>query len=59
MKKRMLELMEYPCSAAFLADVMQVGEDEVKAELAKMERRGKIKKTVVYSVKEGEEQCAA
>lgn len=61
MKKRLLELMQYPCSAAFLADVMQVGEDEVKAELAKLERSGKIRKTVVYTVKnrEGEEQCAA
>lgn len=59
MKKRLLELMQYPCSAAFLADVMRVDEAAVKAELAKLERRGKIKKTVVYSVKEGEEQCAA
>lgn len=63
MKKRLLELMQYPCSAAFLADVMRVDEAAVKTELAKLERTGKVKKTVVYTVKnrdrEGEEQCAA
>ena len=36
----------YPCSAEFIADVLRWPLAEVKAELAKMERRGEIESRV-------------
>lgn len=61
MRARMLELMQYPCSAEYMADVLQVPMAEVKAELARMERRGEIESRCVVTYKQCEDnaKCAA
>ncbi len=51
----------YPCSAEFIADVLRWPLAEVKAELAKMERRGEIESRVSVTYRlseEGEKKCA-
>lgn len=63
MKSRISDLLagHCPCSAEFIADVLQWPLAEVKAELAKMERRGEVESrtTVTYrTTGEGEAKCA-
>ncbi|MBF0802924.1 MULTISPECIES: hypothetical protein [unclassified Neisseria] len=56
-----LLVSHYPCSAEFIADVLRWPLAEVKAELAKMERRGEIESRVSVTYRlseEGEKKCA-
>ncbi|MBF0804935.1 MULTISPECIES: hypothetical protein [Neisseria] len=56
-----LLVSHYPCSAEFIADVLRWPLAEVKAELAKMERRGEIESRVLVTYRlseEGENKCA-
>ncbi|WP_107727144.1 hypothetical protein [Neisseria weaveri] len=60
-KERMCRLLEYPCSAEYLADVLGIPLAEIFAELARMERQGAVesKCLVTYRINEGDEKCAA
>lgn len=52
LQKRILRLInEYPCTAEFIADVLQEPLSDVRAELAKIESRGRLQSKTLVTYK--------